>query len=307
MVDHVYDCIVVGAGPGGLQAAIYLARYNRDVLVLDRSGGRTWHARHIENVLTHRDISGAEIIERGMEQARSFGVHIVQTRVTSIKKEELFTVSATEGEFLSRQVIAASGVTDIIPAIENVLPFLGAGYFTCIDCDGYKTTNKKLVVMGDRLESVSIALAMGRMYTRDITYLPYRYELPETARSVLEEAGIRSVAAEPNRIIGTDAIEALELTNGERIDCEAIMASFGVILNDEYLAGLSLKKDAERFKYVVSRTFESSTAGLYIVGPLNTGQDQVVIAAGEGAVAAMDINKKLLDRDNEAAVMTGAA
>jgi thioredoxin reductase (NADPH) len=295
MSEAVYDCIVIGAGPGGLQAAIYLGRYNRDVLLLDRSGGRTWHSRHIENVLTHKEISGSEIIERGMEQARSFQVRTERKRVTAVRKDVMFAVSTADTVYRSRYVIVSSGVYDIMPAVKNALKFLGAGYYTCIDCDGYKTTDKKIVVMGDALQSVNIALAMRQMYTKDITYIPYRFTLPDSAQEVLVEEGIRVVAAEPVSIVGDTEVEALELATGERVPCEAIMASFGVRLNDDFLAGLGLKKDAAAFKYVVSNVYESSLRGLYIVGPLNTGQDQVVIAAGEGAVAAIDINKHLLE------------
>ena len=295
MNDHVFDCIIIGAGPGGLQAAIYLGRYNRDVLLLDRSGGRTWHSRHIENVLTHKEIAGSDIIERGMEQAKSFNVRLERERVTAVRKEEFIVVSTQGAAYKTRYVIVSSGVYDIIPPIKNALKFLGAGYYTCIDCDGYRTTNRKLAVMGDELQSVNIALAMKQMYTKDITYIPYRLSLPDSAEEVLTEEGIKVVSVEPVSIIGGKEMEGIELINGERIACEAIMASFGVKLNDDFLAGLNLKKDAVRFKYVVGSTYESSLKGLYIVGPLNQGQDQVVIAAGEGAVAAIDINKRLLE------------
>jgi thioredoxin reductase (NADPH) len=265
------------------------------VLLLDRSGGRTWHSRHIENVLTHKEIAGSDIIERGMEQAKSFNVQIERKRVTVVRKEEFFVVSTPGASYATRYVIVASGVYDIIPPIKNALKFLGAGYYTCIDCDGYRTTNRKLAVMGDELQSVNIALAMKQMYTKDITYIPYRFSLPDSAEEVLTEEGIKVVSVDPVSIIGGKEMEGIELINGERIACEAIMASFGVKLNDDFLAGLNLKKDAVGFKYVVGSTYESSLKGLYIVGPLNQGQDQVVIAAGEGAVAAIDINKRLLE------------
>ena len=297
MEDRVYDCIIIGAGPGGLQAAIYLGRYNRDVLLLDRSGGRTWHARHIENVLTHREISGSEIIERGMEQAGRFNVQIEQKLVVSLRKESLFIVSTADALYRSRYVIAASGVYDILPPIKNIYRYLGTGYFTCVDCDGYKTTNKRLVVMGDHIEAINIALAMKQMFTKDITFIPYRFSLPDSAEEVLEEEGIRVETVEPVKLIGEPELKALELKNGERIACDAIMASFGTKLNDGFLIDLSLKKDAVGFKYAVNSQYESSLRGLYIVGPLNTGQDQVVIAAGEGAVAAIDINKRLLEEN----------
>ncbi|MBI4680308.1 MAG: NAD(P)/FAD-dependent oxidoreductase, partial [Nitrospirae bacterium] len=82
--EKIYDCIIIGAGPGGMQAAIYLGRYNRNVLLLDRGGGRTRHARHVENFLTQKSISGKEIIETGLEQARSFNVEIERGLVTKI-------------------------------------------------------------------------------------------------------------------------------------------------------------------------------------------------------------------------------
>ncbi len=297
-MGRVYDCIIIGAGPGGLQASIYLGRYNRDVLILDRSGGRTWHARHIENVLTHSEISGSEIIERGLEQARRFNVRIERKRVISVRKDVLFNVTTDNAEsYVSRYIIVSSGVYDILPPIENIFHFLGVNYFTCVDCDGYKTTNKKIVVMGDHIQSVNIALAMKQMFTRDITFIPYRLSLPDAAEVVLKEEGIRLVTDEPVRIIGEVNMEALELMSGERISCEAIMASFGIKLNDEFLSQIALKKDAEGFKYVVNASYESSLHGLYIIGPLNTGEDQVIIAAGEGAVAAININKGLLEEN----------
>src|SRR5512141_2457616 len=80
--DELFDCIIIGAGPGGLQAAIYLGRYNRKVILLDRGGGRTWHARHIENFLTQKSISGSDIIRLGIDQARSFNVTVKRAEVT---------------------------------------------------------------------------------------------------------------------------------------------------------------------------------------------------------------------------------
>lgn len=293
--DRVYDSIIIGAGPGGLQAAIYLGRYNRDVLLLDRGGGRTWHARRIENVLAHHEIAGSEIIKRGIEQAKRFHVRVESGHVVSVRKDDFFSVATPEAVYRSRFVIAASGVYDILPPVEQARRFLGSGYYTCLDCDGYKTTNKKIVVMGDSRHACRIAFSIKRMYTRDITFIPYQFNLPQSLRKKLQDERISVAAKKPVRIIGTDSIEAVELEGGERIPCDAIMAHFGFQLNDDFLSGLNLEKDAVKFKYVVSSVYESSLSGLYIVGPLNTGHDQVVIAAGEGAVAAIEINRRLLE------------
>jgi thioredoxin reductase (NADPH) len=292
--EKVYDCIIIGAGPGGLQAAIYLGRYNRKVLLIDRGGGRTWHARRIENFLTQKAISGKEIILLGIEQAKSFNVEIERGMVTAVVRRESFEVSTEDKKYLSKFVIVSSGGTENFPPIENVYTFLGAGFYTCIDCDGYKTTGKKLVVLGNSLHAVHLAFGMKEMYTKDITLVLYHYQAPEAYIEELEEENIRLENGKPAKIIGGEKVEAVELEDGRRIECEAVMSNFGYKLNDQFLTGLNLKKDGENVKYLTNRNYESSLNGLYIVGPL-TGNDQAIIAAGEGAIAALDLKKRLLE------------
>jgi thioredoxin reductase (NADPH) len=293
--EIIYDCIIIGAGPGGLQAAIYLGRYNRDILLIDRGGGRTHHARAIENFLSRRIISGRELLETGIEQAKSFNVHFENARATKVLKEEYFEIYTEKTKFLSRFVIVSSGGHDNFPPIENIYKFLGTSFFTCVDCDGHKTTGKKLAIVGNATSTVRLAFAMKEMYTKDITLLLYFFDPPREHKDLLSEEGIVLIKGRPAGIIGSDKIEALELQDGRRVECEVIMSDFGFKLNDDFLAGLPLIRDDRGFKYVVNHNFESSLDGLYIVGPLNTGHDQAIIAAGEGAVAAIEINKKLLD------------
>ncbi len=293
--DRVYDCIIIGAGPGGLQAAIYLGRFNRDVLLIDRGGGRTAHAKSIENFLTQMAISGKDLIERGKEQAQRFNARIERKVVTAVVKKEHFEVSAGDVIYRAKFVIVSSGVNDNFPRIENLYHFLGTSFFTCVDCDGYKTTDKKLVIIGNSIETVRLAFGMKEMYTDDLTLVLYFYDPPADFKEELKEQNIPLIKGEPARIIGKDRMEAVELRDGTRIACEAIMSNFGFKLNDQFLKELSLKRDAKGFKIVVNTVYESSLNGLYVVGPLNTGNDQAVIAAGEGAVAAIDINKRLFE------------
>jgi thioredoxin reductase (NADPH) len=292
--EKVYDCIIIGAGPGGLQASIYLGRYNMKVLVIDRGGGRTSHAKQIENFLTREVISGSEIIKLGMEQAKSFNVEIQKGLVTRVLKPGLFEVYAGEMKYLSKFVLVSSGGTENLPPIENLHKFFAASIFTCIDCDGYKTTGKKLVVIGNSLKTVHLAFGMKNMYTKDITLVLYTDKIPEEYKTELAEEGIPFFIGRPVRIIGEERLEALEMQDGKRISCEVILSHFGYKLNDGFLSDLNLKRDVDNFKFVTGRNYESSLSGLYIVGPL-TGDDQVVIAAGEGAIAAIDMKKRLLE------------
>lgn len=292
--EHVYDCIVIGAGPGGLQAAIYLGRYNRKVLIIDRGGGRTTHAKHIENFLTQKAISGSEIITLGIEQARSFNVEIRKGLVTRVIKQDLFEVCVGDERYFSKFVLVSTGGTENLPAVENLHKFFGTSIFTCIDCDGYKTTGKKLVIIGNSLKTVHLAFGMKEMFTKDITLVLYTDKAPKAYKEELKEEGISLIIGRPVKVIGVDVLEALEMQDGTKLPCEVILSHFGYKLNDSFLSGLTLRRDSHSFKYITSRAYESSLSGLYIVGPL-TGADQVVIAAGEGAVAALDMKKRLLE------------
>lgn len=292
--NDVYDCIIIGAGPGGLQAAIYLGRYNRRTLLIDRGGGRTAHAKSIENFLTQKEIPGKKIIELGMEQARSFNVRIEKGLVTAVRKNIEFEVQTADSVFRSRFVIVSSGVRELLPSLGNLVRFFSVSFFTCIDCDGYKTRGKKLVVLGDSIETVRVAFAMKELYTSEVTLVLCEYEPPPDYQDELRERGISLVRGIPLRIIGETQMEALELKDGTRIPCEVIMANFGFQLNDQFLKGLDLKRSSNS-SFTVDSTYESSCRGLYIVGPLNTGNDQAVIAAGEGATAAIAINKRLFE------------
>ncbi|HYA32241.1 MAG TPA: NAD(P)/FAD-dependent oxidoreductase, partial [Thermodesulfovibrionales bacterium] len=212
--EKVYDCIIIGAGPGGLQAAIHLGRFNRDVLLIDRGGGRTGHTRQIENFLSRKSVSGREIIELGIEQAKSFNVQIEKGLVTRVLKKTSFEVHRGDTVDFSRFVIVSSGVYDNFPDIENLHAFLGIGLFTCVDCDGYRTTGKNLVVLGNSIETVHLDFTMKEMYTERITVVLIFYDPPEAYKEELGDEGITLVKGRPTRIIGDEKIEALELKDG---------------------------------------------------------------------------------------------
>lgn len=293
--EQVYDCIIIGAGPGGLQAAIYLGRFNRTVLLIDRGAGRTTHARRIENYLTQKTISGSDIIRIGMEQAMNFGVKIIKEEVLSVLRNKgNFEVSTGTNSYAGRYVIVSTGGRENIPEIENIHKFFARTVVTCIDCDGYHFTDKKTVIIGNSIRSANLAMGMREMYSKDITLVLCIDKLPENYKEELKAEGIAYIVGRPKRFLGNEVVEAVEMEDGTLIPCEMVMSHFGYKLNDAFLDGMNLKKESDNRTYQVNRDFESSLSGLYMVGPL-CGHDQVVIAAGEGATAALDIKKRLLE------------
>jgi len=293
--DKVYDCIVIGAGPGGLQGAIHLARFNRRVLLVDQGGGRTRHARHIVNYLGIPAIDGLELTRIGFLQGRSFGVTVKsRTTVTKLSKRKHFKVRTAKEGFLSRYVIVATGAKDIVPEIKNLAGFFGKGFYTCVDCDGYLTTDTELVVMGDNLNAVRLALGMKRMFTDRLTLLLDNYTPPGDFLEQLLEDRISVIKGTPAELLGEKTLTDVRLVDGRTLPCQTIMASYGWVLNDQFLLDMNLERDADKFKILTDNTGESSVPGLFITGALRSGHSQAIVAAGQGATAAIEINARLL-------------
>ena len=293
--QSLYDCIIIGAGPGGLQAAIHLGRYNRRVLLIDRGGGRTTHANHMVNYLGLKEISGQELIATGLKQVREFGTEVRNDTAIKVSKHDCFSVQTLQGIFQGRFILASAGAIDAQPSVKGLGRFFCKGFYSCVDCDGHHTTNTKLLVMGNSVNAVRLVFGMKQMYTKEISLLLTDYSLPLDLHEELLEEEIPVSFGEPKVLLGESRLEGVKLVDGRTILCETIMATYGWRLNDTFLEGLSLDRDSEKFKILTSNTNESSLRGLYVVGAMRPGHSQAIIAAGQGAVAAIDINQRLLE------------
>ena len=290
------DCIVIGAGPGGLQACIHLGRYNFRVLLFHRPGGRTHHAKHLENYLGHRTISGPDLLEIGLAQAESFGVAVERAKVERVEaREGHFEIQAGGKTYRSRFVIASSGARETIAPFKNLPRFFGTSYFTCMICDGYRTTGRKLLVIDRTVKGVRLSIGMKQMFTPDVTFLAQGFTLTPQYASLLDDEGIGRVEGRPEELLGEKTLEGVRLADGRVIPCEVIMGWGGISLNDEYLEGLPLERDAEGFKIVTRGAGESSIPGLFVVGALRQGHSQAIISAGQGAEAAIEISTRIVE------------
>ena len=294
--ETLLDCIVIGAGPGGLQACIHLGRYNFRVMLFHSPGGRTYHAKHIENYLGFPTVSGPDLLEAGIAQSKSFGVAMENAKVERVMTQEgHFEVQAEGKIYLSRFVIAASGARETLAPFKNLLRFFGTSYFTCMICDGYHTTGKKLLVIDRTINGVRLSVGMKQLFTKDVTFLAHGFSLAPTYAALLKEEGIGLVEGRPEELLGEKTLEGVRLSDGRVIPCEVIMGWGGISLNDEYLEGLPLERDAEGFKIVTRGAGESSIPGLFVLGALRHGHSQAIISAGQGAEAAIEISTRIVE------------
>jgi len=290
------DCIVIGAGPGGLQACIHLGRYNFRVLLFHRPGGRTHHAKHIENYLGLRTVSGPDLLETGLAQAESFGVSVERSKVDRVEvREGHFEVQAEGKTYRSRFVIAASGARESLAPFKNLHRFFGTSYFTCMICDGFRTTNRKLLVIDRTINGVRLSVGMKQMFTGDVTFLAQGFSLSPQYAALLDDEGIGRVEGRPEELLGEETLEGVRLADGRIIPCEVILGWGGISLNDDYLEGLDLERDVEGFKIVTKGAGESSIPGLFVLGALRQGHSQAVISAGQGAEAAIEISTRIVE------------
>lgn len=297
-MTKVLDCIIIGGGIAGLQAAIQLGRYNHDVLIIDAEDGRSTICKSYHNILGYPDgISGSELRNLGRRQAEDLGVEFLKSTVTSLKKEEGYFTAATEkGLFQSRKILLATGVMDNIPPFAELYPCLGISVYLCPDCDGYEVKNKKTIVIGNGNVGGNMALTL-LYWTSDITYINHGGEaIDEKLGRQLSDSGISVFTERIDRVLADDfQIKGYVLENGNRLETSHSFIAFGGNKVKSDLA-VPLGVDIMENNHIIvdPRTKMTNIDGVWAAGDVVAHSEQVTIAMGEGSQAAIWIHKALL-------------
>lgn len=298
--DRIYDCLVVGGGPAGLTAAIYLARFLLDILVLDAGDSR---AALIPCTRNHAGfpggISGNDLLVRMRRQAELYGARILAEKATALRKRGgLFEVEGPSGPLRAQTVLLATGVVNRPPPMlgeDEQRKALAAGLLRyCPICDAYEVTDKAIAVLGSGERGLKEALFL-RGYSANVTLaLPEgAAPLSEAHRTEIERAGIRLIE-------GCDTISVkdkeIELGFGpltERFD--TLYPALGSDVRSE-LAGDVNAGRSEEGCLLVDAHQRTDVEGLYAAGDVVLGLDQISHAMGEGGVAATTIRNDLAHR-----------
>jgi thioredoxin reductase (NADPH) len=298
MTAKRYDVAVVGGGPAGLCAALWLARYLHKVVVIDSGDPRNWETRGVNGYLGHQGIRSPELRAIGREECTKFGVDFVDGVVDRTLNEpgERFEICLRGGETMeAERILLAIGIKDFWPDIPGLDRCYGETVHVCPDCDGYETRGKKTVVVGKGRKAVGMAFALGT-WTKQIVICTNGEEA-EMSQVLLDklkalnipvvEAPIKGVVSKSKEIIGID------LEGGMSLDCERLYFAIGQYPADDLGAQLGCKRD-ELGRLVIDERNHTSVKNVYAAGDIAPGPQMAIVAAASGAVASIAIHASLV-------------
>lgn len=298
MKGQQYDVAIVGGGPAGLCAALWLARYLHKVVVVDSGDPRNWETRGINGYLGHQGIRSPELRTIGRAECAEFGVEFVDGIVDRAINEagELFAIELHDGTKIeARRILLAIGIKDYWPDIPGLERCYGETVHVCPDCDGYESRGKNTVVVGKGRKAVGMALALFN-WTRQIVICT-NGEKPEMSQALLDkleelnipvlEPPIKGVVSKSREIIGID------LEAGMSLDCERLYFAIGQYPADDLGAQLGCKRD-ELGRLVIDDRNHTSVKDVYAAGDIAPGPQMAIGAAASGAVAAIAIHASLV-------------
>jgi thioredoxin reductase (NADPH) len=297
-MDDVLDCLVIGGGPAGLTAAIYLSRFHLDIMVVDGGKSRAaWIPTSHNHAGFPQGIPGEELLRRMREQAQLYGTRIETGQVTKLEKSEdgSWIAEWGSGPVAARCVLLATGVTNRRPPMDMEVhdDAMARGLIRyCPICDGYEVTDKKIAVIGTGERGLSEARFL-RSYTADLTLVspdePHRLDPAE--RAELADLGVGLVDGPIEAIEPGEESIAL-VTRGGRHDFASVYPALGSDTHTQLaeMVGASLAGD-ECVK--VDSHQRTGVRGIYAAGDVVLGLEQISHAMGEGGVAATTIRNDL--------------
>ena len=298
------DCLVIGGGPAGLTAALYLARFSRRFLIVDADNSRASWIPTSHNIPVFADgISGQEILARQREHLARYGCLISHGRVTALRKvEEVFAATVEQDakggaayEIRARRVLLATGADDVEPDLPDLSDAIRRGLVRyCPICDGYEARGKRIAVIGYGDRGLGEAVFVARTYSQDVTLLTLGQgmDLDKRERERVDKHGIK-VVSDPVKSLEVEGerITVLRTEDGAEHRFEILYSALGLTLRSELAVSLGAEHDGTGALTVDAHN-RTTVPGLYAAGGVVKGLDQVVVAMGHGAIAATDIHNR---------------
>jgi len=290
MDQDVYDVIILGTGPAGLQAAIHAARTKVSVLVMGRDHKSSLFRAHVENYCCMEKISGEDLIQQGVQQALDSGARFLHEDVikTSINNDEFIVVTESDKTLKTRTLIMAMGVSRNRLGVPGEKKYLGQGVSYCVDCDANFYKGSRVAVVGNESAAVSGALTL-LFYAEKVHLVSDTLHVSERLNFQIQESDVVvHLGRKVTEIIGDDTARGLIMDNGQKLDVEGVFIETGAKGAVELAATLGVALDSEKFQYIITDTQQQTNInGIYAAGDICGPPWQVAKAVGEGCVAGL--------------------
>jgi thioredoxin reductase (NADPH) len=296
-MENLFDCVVIGAGPAGLTAAIYLARFRRRLLVIDAGESRArWIPRSHNHAGFPDGVSGAELLRRMRVQAERYGTRIQRGSIDTLARgEDGFRAHGSGLKIEAATILIATGVIDTPPAIPDARNAVRRGLLRfCPICDGYEVIDKRLAIIGHGDSGLGEALFMTT-YTQDLTLLTLGEALAAGDRHRADAAGL-SIEEQQLASLSTHPAGVMaRFADGREQRYDAIYSALGCGPRSGLAHDLGAALGPDR-RFIVDDRQETTVRGVWAAGDIVRGLNQISVAMGEAAIAATAIHNRLAKR-----------
>jgi thioredoxin reductase len=295
--SEVLDAVIIGGGPAGLSAALVLGRCIRRVAVCDSGQYRNARSTALHCFMSRDGIAPSSLLEETRRQLERYEtVSMLATKVRSVdRRDAQFTVATDDGHALqARSLLIATGVVDDLPGIEGIDELFGRSVHVCPYCDGWEHRNAPVAVYGHGEKAARFAILL-RQWTGDLVLCTNGSELSEEHAGLLNKAGIGVREGVIARLEGKDGcLQAILFAGGERLARKALFFTTGQHPRSPLLEKLGCRFDEEG-GVACDPDGRTSVPGVFVAGDVSRDVQLAIIAAAEGARAALAINKSLVD------------
>jgi len=291
MREPIWDVIILGTGPAGIQAAIHAVRARAAVLVLGKMQKSSVYRAHLENYCCLSQVDGETLLEEGRRQAEAFGASFLDEDAVEVTQEDDgFLVRAEGGTTLTcKALILALGISRNKLKVPGEKELLGRGVSYCVDCDANFYRGEPVAVVGSESAALTGALTL-LFYTPEVHLICERMDVTETLAGRIRESSLTVHEGTTVREIqGKDGVEGVLLDDGTRLDVKGVFIELGAKGAVGLAGTLGVALDPDSMKYIqVNRKQETNIPGLYAAGDICGPPWQVAAAVGQGCVAGLE-------------------
>lgn len=298
---QTYDVIVVGGGAAGLSAALLLGRSRRSVLVCDAGKPRNWASSALHGFISREGMHPADLLTTTRRELQRYPtVKLVgDTVVDASRQGDRFQVTmATNGRATGRKLLLATGIADELPALGGIETFYGKTVHHCPYCDGWEHRDEPIAVYGGREKGAKFALMM-KQWSADVVLCTDGLPLPSAeTRAQLKANGIPIRRAKIERLEGTGhQLEHIVFADGEVLPRRALFFTIGQFQRSSLFRRLGVTVGAKGGLNARWPSCCTEAEGVYVAGDASRDVQLLIVAAAEGACAALAINKALIAED----------